>query len=100
MAERFPEKQAEATKMAIDALKQTKNTSLYRKVFEKVGDKLSTGYTYDSSWADGVDKKAQAQQDELETALNGHKANLIRKKIRVRTLIISSSLVLALTWPI
>jgi len=63
-------------------LKTTKNTTLYRKVFEKVGDRLGSGYVYDASWADGVDKKAQAQQDELESLLNGYKTNLIRKKIR------------------
>lgn len=82
IAERFPEKQVEATKMAVDALKLTKNTTLYKKVFEKVGDKLGTGYTYDSQWADGTDKKAQATNDELEAALNNYKTNLIRKKIR------------------
>eukprot|EP01123_Difflugia_compressa_P000756 TRINITY_DN1087_c0_g1_i1.p1 TRINITY_DN1087_c0_g1~~TRINITY_DN1087_c0_g1_i1.p1 ORF type:complete len:514 (-),score=129.54 TRINITY_DN1087_c0_g1_i1:160-1635(-) len=82
IAERYPEKQPEAYKLAIDALKLTKNTNLYRKVFDKVGDKLGTGYSYDSSWADGVDKKAQATNDELENLLNSYRQNLIRKKIR------------------
>jgi COP9 signalosome complex subunit 1 len=82
IAERYPEKQGEAYKMSIDALKQTKNTPLYRKIFEKVADKLGAPYTYDSSWADGIDKKAQSTSDELENLLNSYRQNLIRKKIR------------------
>jgi len=66
--------------MAIDELKQTKNTNLYRKIYEKIGDKLSPPYTYDSAWADSVDKKAQSASDELEALLNGYRQNLIRKK--------------------
>jgi COP9 signalosome complex subunit 1 len=68
--------------MAIDVLKQTKNTTLYRKVFEKISDKLGAPYVYDSAWADGVDKKAQQSSEELEALLNGYRQNLIRKKIR------------------
>jgi COP9 signalosome complex subunit 1 len=82
IAERYIEKQSEAYKMAIDELKQTKNTTLYRKIYEKIGDKLSPPYTYDSAWADGIDKKAQSTSDELEALLNGYRQNLIRKKIR------------------
>jgi len=79
IAERYPEKQLEATKMAVEALKLTKNTTLYRKVYEKAGDKLGA---MDSAWADGVDKKAQTQYDELESLLNNYKTNLMRKKIK------------------
>jgi len=82
IADRYPEKAIEAYKMAIDALKQTKNTSQYRKLFEKVGDKLGSGYQLDSAWADGVDKKAQVQQDELESLLNNYRTNLMRQKIK------------------
>lgn len=79
IAERYPDKQVESIKMAVEALKQTKNTSLYRKVFEKWSDKLGS---LDSAWADGVDKKAQTQHDELESLLNNYKTNLMRKKIK------------------
>jgi len=82
IADRYVEKQSEAYKMAIDVLKQTKNTTLYRKVFEKISDKLGAPYVYDSAWADGVDKKAQQSSEELEALLNGYRQNLIRKKIR------------------
>uniref|UniRef100_A0A6B2L483 PCI domain-containing protein n=1 Tax=Arcella intermedia TaxID=1963864 RepID=A0A6B2L483_9EUKA len=82
IAERYLEKQGESYKMAIDAIKLTKNTNLYRKVFEKIGDKLGSGYTFDSAWADGIDKKAQVTHDELEALLNTYRQNLIRKKIR------------------
>src|SRR5689334_443965 len=59
----------DAYKMAIDELKKTMNTALYKSVTEKVGDKLGPGYVTDQSWIDSVDKKAAQLQERLEMEL-------------------------------
>jgi COP9 signalosome complex subunit 1 len=82
IAERSKKHEVEAYKLAIDELKKTLNTSLYRKLFEKLGDKLGPGYTFDSAWADSVEKKAQQQKERLELDLAAQKANLIKEAIR------------------
>jgi hypothetical protein len=56
IAERYLEKQGPAYKLAIDSLKKGKNTSSYRRLFEKLGNQLGPGYTLEQSWADQLDK--------------------------------------------
>lgn len=51
IADRYLEKQGETYKLAVDSLKKGKNTSAYRRLFEKLGNSLGAGYTLDQSWA-------------------------------------------------
>jgi len=78
IAEHCKELEQEAYKMAVDDLKKTTNTSLYKQVSEKI-----PGGKVDQSWIDNVDKKAQQSLERLETDLNAHKTNLIRESIRM-----------------
>jgi len=71
----------EAYRMAVEELKKTMNTSLYRNLVEKVGERL--GFVLDAQWIDSTDKKAAAQQERLELELNGYKTNLIKESIRM-----------------
>eukprot|EP01122_Echinamoeba_exundans_P003112 TRINITY_DN13265_c0_g1_i1.p1 TRINITY_DN13265_c0_g1~~TRINITY_DN13265_c0_g1_i1.p1 ORF type:complete len:464 (-),score=128.40 TRINITY_DN13265_c0_g1_i1:77-1264(-) len=68
--------------MAIDELKKGSNTITYRKLFEKIGDELGSGYGFDQHWADSQDMKSQQTLERLEMELNGHKTNLIKESIR------------------
>jgi len=68
--------------MAIDELKNSKNTNLYRRLFEKIGD-LGDGYHFDPNWADSMDKRAQANLDRLEGDLQNYRTNVLRPKIRL-----------------
>eukprot|EP01120_Amphizonella_sp_Union-15-10_P005628 TRINITY_DN1688_c0_g1_i2.p1 TRINITY_DN1688_c0_g1~~TRINITY_DN1688_c0_g1_i2.p1 ORF type:complete len:453 (+),score=96.32 TRINITY_DN1688_c0_g1_i2:62-1420(+) len=83
IAERCPKFSTEASKTAISALKQSQTTSLYRKVFEGLGDSLGPPFLFDSTWADSVDKKAQQLLDRLEHELETAKTSLIKESIRV-----------------
>jgi len=67
----------------LDELKSnTKNTTLYRKIFKKIGDSLGEGYTFDTNWVDSVDKRAITTQQKLEDDLQTHRNNVARPKIR------------------
>jgi COP9 signalosome complex subunit 1 len=75
--------EADSLKLAIDLLKKTTNTLLYKNVTEKVGMTLGSGYAIDQSWIDGTEKKAIQQQEKLEADLNQFRTNLIKESIRV-----------------
>jgi hypothetical protein len=75
----------QALQSAITELKKGQNTIMYRKLFEKLGDELGSGFTFDAPWADSVDKRAAQTLERLEMELNGSKTNLIKENIRVRT---------------
>lgn len=83
IGEHCKELEADAYRVAVDELKKTTNTGLYRQLLEKAGDKLGQGYRLDQAWVDSVDKKAQQTLERLEMDLNGHKTNLIKESIRV-----------------
>jgi COP9 signalosome complex subunit 1 len=83
VAEHCKELELDAYRMAIDELKRTTNTILYKQITEKVGDRLGPAYRTDQAWIDSVDKKAQQQLERLEMDLNGFKANLIKESIRM-----------------
>ena len=83
IAERYKELETPALHLAIDELKKTPNTQLYKEILEKVGDKLGPTYAKDQGWIDSVDKKAQQQVERLELELNGYKTNLVKESIRV-----------------
>eukprot|EP01121_Diplochlamys_sp_Union-15-3_P013626 TRINITY_DN425_c0_g1_i2.p1 TRINITY_DN425_c0_g1~~TRINITY_DN425_c0_g1_i2.p1 ORF type:complete len:467 (-),score=86.86 TRINITY_DN425_c0_g1_i2:119-1489(-) len=83
VAERCKKFEAEAYKTAIAALKQTQNTHVYRKVFERLGEALGPSFGLDQAWADSVDKKAQQQLDRLEHELETAKTSLIKESIRM-----------------
>jgi COP9 signalosome complex subunit 1 len=82
IAERYLEKQGPSYKLAIDSLKKGKNTSTYRRLFEKIGNVLGTGYTLEQSWADQLDKAFMSEMEELEAALQNYKNNLLREQQR------------------
>jgi COP9 signalosome complex subunit 1 len=80
--------------MAIEELKKSNNSTLYKQIMEKVAsDKLGNAIndatflfslgSLDQAWMDAVDKKAAQQQERLEMELNGYKTNLIKESIRV-----------------
>eukprot|EP01117_Protostelium_nocturnum_P003806 TRINITY_DN15067_c0_g1_i1.p1 TRINITY_DN15067_c0_g1~~TRINITY_DN15067_c0_g1_i1.p1 ORF type:complete len:444 (+),score=172.86 TRINITY_DN15067_c0_g1_i1:156-1487(+) len=74
----------EALKLAHDELKaKSLNTSLYKNVCEKIGDRLGASYQLDQSWIDSTDKKAAHQQEKIEADLNGSRTNLIKEQIRI-----------------
>jgi COP9 signalosome complex subunit 1 len=83
IAEHRKDLELEAFKMSIDELKKTTNTTLYKNVTEKVGDRLGAAYRTDQSWIDSVDKRAAQQFEKLEQDLAGYKANLVKESIRV-----------------
>jgi len=81
IAEHCKALEKDAYRMAIDELKKTMNTSLYRSLQERVGERL--GFPLDTQWVESTDKKAAAQQERLELELNGYKTNLIKESIRM-----------------
>lgn len=83
MAPRLEKQRTEALSMAVEALKKSRNTSLYRQLYEEAGELGVTLPPIDSAWFEAEDKKANMEQDELSGQLNVHKQNLIRQKIWV-----------------
>jgi len=81
IAEHCKSLEKDAYRTAIEELKRTMNTSLYRSLHEKVGERL--GFPLDTQWIDSTDKKAAAQQERLELELNGYKTNLVKESIRM-----------------
>jgi len=57
IAEHCPEIEKEAYKLAIDEIKKTINTVLYKELTSKVGDRLGPEYKLDQPWVDIIDKK-------------------------------------------
>jgi len=84
IAQRFPAKRTQCLEQALALLKGTRNTALYRRVYEQTTEVevLSALPPMDSAWADAEDKKAAAELEALENELNANKQNLIRKNIR------------------
>ncbi len=83
IAEHAKDLEAEAYRVALDELKKTQNTVLYKEIADKANDKIGPAFARDQSWMDSVDKKAQQQLERLELELNGYKTNLIKESIRV-----------------
>jgi COP9 signalosome complex subunit 1 len=90
IAERSKDLELEATRIALEEIKKTHNTALYREVVDKAIEKHGGLFTKDQAWIDSVEKKAQQQNDRLEQELNGYRTNLIKESIRVRCLPASS----------
>jgi len=76
------ELELESLKRAIDELKKTANTTLYKEVIDRVGDRLGPTYALDRAWIDSTDKRAAAVSERLENELTGSKANLVKEAIR------------------
>jgi hypothetical protein len=85
VAERAKDLEVEALRIALDELKKTHNTAVYKEVVEKAIEKHGGLFSKDQAWIDSVDKKAQQQNDRLEQELNGYRTNLIKESIRVCT---------------
>jgi len=83
IAEHSKQLELEAYKVALDELKKTTNTALYKVVADKVGDRLGPAYRTDQAWIDSVDKRSAQQMEKLEQDLTGYKANLVKESIRV-----------------
>eukprot|EP01113_Clastostelium_recurvatum_P018008 TRINITY_DN2124_c0_g1_i1.p1 TRINITY_DN2124_c0_g1~~TRINITY_DN2124_c0_g1_i1.p1 ORF type:complete len:436 (+),score=129.42 TRINITY_DN2124_c0_g1_i1:32-1339(+) len=77
IAEHCPELAAEATKQALDELKGTANTALYRDLAERSGTKP------DQAWIDSTERKSVQQLERLELDLNTHKSNMDKEAIRL-----------------
>jgi len=83
IAERSKKHEIDALRMAVTEIKNTTNTSLYRRLMEKVGDKLGPGFTHDQAWEASTEKKAIQTKEKLELDLSGAKANTLKDAIRV-----------------
>jgi len=83
IAERSPELQVEALKMAIDELKNTMNVSKYREITDLLGVRGGPEYVQDIAWIESQEKKATLKSERLEMELNGYKTNLIKESIRM-----------------
>jgi COP9 signalosome complex subunit 1 len=83
IAEHIKELETTSLRLAVDELKKTPNTQLYKEILEKVAEKLGPTYAKDQGWVDSVDKKAQQQVERLELELNGYKTNLVKESIRM-----------------
>ena len=83
IAERSKKHEVDALRLAVTEIKNTSNTSLYRRLMEKVGDKLGTGFTHDQAWEASTEKKAIQTKEKLELDLSGAKANTLKDAIRV-----------------
>lgn len=73
----------DALKMALDELKRSTNTTLYKTLAKKVGDRLGPSYVLDEKWIESTDKKAASRLEKLESELNSYKTNLIKESIRM-----------------
>lgn len=73
----------EALRMAFDEIKKGEDTNLYREVAGKIKGRLGPLYELDASWAESVDRRAQARKEKLEIELNGYRTNLIKESIRM-----------------
>jgi COP9 signalosome complex subunit 1 len=82
IAERSKKHEVDALRLAVTEIKNTSNTSLYRRLMEKVGDKLGTGFTHDQAWEASTEKKAIQTKEKLELDLSGAKANTLKDAIR------------------
>lgn len=82
IAEHCKDLEKEAYKLALEELKKTLNSTLYRALVEKVGADI--GVTLDVSWIEGVDRKAAQTQEKLELELNQSKQSLQKEAIRVK----------------
>jgi len=80
IAEHCKDLEKEAYKLALEELKKTLNSTLYRALVEKVGADI--GVTLDVSWIEGVDRKAAQTQEKLELELNQSKQSLQKEAIR------------------
>jgi COP9 signalosome complex subunit 1 len=83
IAERSKDLEVEATRIALEEIKKTQNTALYKEVVDKAIEKHGGLFSKDQTWIDSVEKKAQQQNDRLEQELNGYRTNLIKESIRM-----------------
>lgn len=82
IAQRCPELKERALTRAVQAIRQTNDTTLYRQVVEQYGALTGEAGGVDQGWIDQTDKRAAHAQERLEVELNQFKANLVRDKIR------------------
>eukprot|EP00027_Filamoeba_sp_ATCC50430_P017206 CAMPEP_0168568636 /NCGR_PEP_ID=MMETSP0413-20121227/15686_1 /TAXON_ID=136452 /ORGANISM="Filamoeba nolandi, Strain NC-AS-23-1" /LENGTH=419 /DNA_ID=CAMNT_0008600991 /DNA_START=146 /DNA_END=1405 /DNA_ORIENTATION=- len=75
--------EVEALKAAVEEVKKTLNSALYKTLMEKIGGRAGPNYVLDQSWIDATDKKAAQTQERLELELNTYRANLIKESIRL-----------------
>lgn len=80
IAEHCKELEKEAYKLALEELKKTLNSTLYRALIEKFGE--SIGVPLDVNWIEAADRKAAQTQEKLELELNQSKQNLQKEAIR------------------
>jgi len=83
IAEHCPELELEAYRQVINELKKTSNTSSYREICERVGNKLGPEYALDQQWIETMDKQSQQTLERLEFELNGFRTHMIKEKIRL-----------------
>jgi len=70
-----------ALKQAIDEVKKTANTGMYKDLVEKYGELLQADK--DQNWIESIDKKSHQQIERLEVDLSGFKTSLIKESIRM-----------------
>lgn len=73
----------DALRMAIDELKRTENTVLYRQATTAAQGRLGPGYDCDDSWAEQVDRQQRQRIEKVESDLNAAKNNMIKESIRM-----------------
>ena len=59
------------------------NVELYRKVVGLVAGRLGPAYQLDAAWADGMEKRAAAQKERLESDLQSSRTSLAKESIRL-----------------
>ena len=85
IAEHSANYRSEAARAAIQELKRSQNTTLYRDFVEKTASKISPEFKLDEGWIASIDSSAQKKLEKLEMELNSYRTNLIKESIRVTT---------------
>ncbi len=85
IAQHSKARELDAYKLALDALKApgASNVELYRKVTGWMGGRLGPAYALDGAWADGVERRASAQKERLESDLQSSRTSMAKESIRL-----------------
>jgi hypothetical protein len=76
-------RELDAYRLALDALKQGTNTTMYKKVQGLVKGRLGEGYATDQAWVEAVEKRAAATKERLESDLQSSRTSMSKESIRL-----------------
>lgn len=72
----------QALKLAVDELKNTDNTALYRDIINRISTRSGPEYSYDSAWVDDIDRRFIQKQETLDSELTVARSTLVKESIR------------------